>query len=86
MRLGSQPGQTSLPPFALQIAVLDAGAVLIVTVTVGRFVIVEVVFTMVYWVLVFVGVACDWELVCDSPGDIIRQTYSCDCDDNLGNA
>lgn len=50
---------TSFPPFALHIVVLDAGAVLIVTVTVGRFVIVDVVLTMVYFVLVFVGVGCE---------------------------
>jgi hypothetical protein len=54
-----QCAHTSLPPFALQIAVLCAGAVRIVTVTVGRLVIVAVVFTIVYLVFVFVGVGCE---------------------------
>jgi hypothetical protein len=54
----SQFAHTSLPPFALQIVVLAAGAVLIVTVTVGRLVVVAVVLTMVYLVFVLVGVGC----------------------------
>jgi hypothetical protein len=48
--------QTNFPPFALQIAVLDAGAVLVVTVKLGLLVIVEVVRTIVYFVLTLVGV------------------------------
>lgn len=47
---------TSLPPLALQIAVLDAGAHFVVFLTVGRRVIVLVVRAHVYLVLVFVGV------------------------------
>lgn len=56
---GHQVTHTSLPPFALHIVVLDAGAVLTVTVTVGCFVIVDVVLTMVYFDFVFVGVGCE---------------------------
>jgi hypothetical protein len=62
MPFSSQRAHTSLPPFALQIAVLEAGAVRIVTVTVGRLVIVAVVLTMVYLVFVFVGVGCEQEI------------------------
>lgn len=47
---------TSLPPLALQIAVLEAGAHFVVFVTVGCRVIVLVVRAQVYLVLVFVGV------------------------------
>ena len=43
MKSAYQLVYTSLPPFALQIVVLAAGAVLIVTVTVGRLVVVAVV-------------------------------------------
>lgn len=41
---------------------LAAGAVLIVTVTVGRLVVVAVVLTMVYLVFVLVGVGCKKEI------------------------
>jgi hypothetical protein len=44
---------------ALQIAVLDAGADLIVTVTLGCSVIVLVTFTIVYLTFVLVGVGCE---------------------------
>lgn len=47
---------TNLPPFALQMAVLDAGATLVLTVKVGRLVMVEVVRIIVYFVFVLVGV------------------------------
>jgi hypothetical protein len=62
MVLSCQFAHTSLPPFALQIVVLDAGAVRIVTVIVGCLVIVAVVWTMVYLVFVFVGVGCEREI------------------------
>ena len=62
----SQLAHTSLPPFALQIVVLAAGAVLIVTVTVGRLVVVAVVLTIVYLVFVLVGVGCKKRLVSGS--------------------
>ena len=52
----SNPSYTSLPPFALQIVVLAAGAYLVVTVKFGLLVIVEVVRMMVYFVFVLVGV------------------------------
>jgi hypothetical protein len=61
-----QVSHTSLPPFALQIVVLAAGAVLIVTVTVGRLVVVAVVLTIVYLVFVLVGVGCKKRLVSGS--------------------
>lgn len=48
--------QTSFPPFALQIAVLDAGALLVVMVKFGLLVMVEVVRMTVYFVLTLVGV------------------------------
>jgi hydrogenase maturation factor len=52
-----------LPPFALQIVVLAGGAVLMVTVTVGRLVVVDVILTMVRLVFVLVGVGFDLKSV-----------------------
>jgi len=52
----SNPSHTSLPPLALQIVVLAAGAYLVVTVKFGLLVIVEVVRIIVYFVFVLVGV------------------------------
>lgn len=63
--LGRLRSHTSFPPFALQIVVLEAGAVLIVTVTVGCFVTVDVVLTIVYLVFVFVGVGWKVALACE---------------------
>jgi hypothetical protein len=52
----SNPSHTSLPPLALQMVVLAAGAYLVVTVKFGLLVMVEVVRIIVYFVFVLVGV------------------------------
>ena len=62
-----------MPPFALQIVVLAGGAVLMVTVTVGRLVVVDVVLTTVRLVFVLVGVGFDLKSVNENAGKYCRK-------------
>lgn len=68
---------TSFPPFARQMAVLEAGAHLMLTVIVGRRVTGFVVWTMVYLVFVFVGVGYIEESIVRS--DFHQAAVRCSC-------